>query len=69
MLEPMNISPTAAVISPEAIKTQKPIEQKSQNHSRLTQRGDQILTLATSGLSNKEIAKLCRISPRTVEQH
>lgn len=36
---------------------------------KVTQRDEQVLNLLVQGCSNKEIAELLNISPRTVKQH
>jgi FixJ family two-component response regulator len=40
-----------------------------QRHARLSKREKEVMTLAASGLTSKEIAKQLGLSPRTVEVH
>jgi DNA-binding NarL/FixJ family response regulator len=42
---------------------------KKQDENKLTQREEEILELTIKGFSNKEIARLLRISPNTVKTH
>ena len=59
----------ALTLDQEWGQTQSRIRVIQQCHARLSSREREVMTLAVSGLSSKDIARKLDISPRTVEVH